>query len=129
VYPSYLQVQKGFSPSSKSTATIVGQCGAITGGAICGYYSQFIGRRLTVVLACIFGACMIPLWIIPESYGPIVAGTFLIQAAVNGAWGVMPILLNEYSPPQFRGSFPGTVYQLGISMSCIYRGAFADKNL
>lgn len=29
----------------------------------------------------------------------------------------MPILLNEYAPPQFRGSFPGTVYQLGNMLS------------
>jgi MFS transporter, SHS family, lactate transporter len=56
---------------------------------------------------------MIPLWVIPNSWGAIAGGTFLIQAAVNGAWGVMPILLNEYAPPQFRGVFPGTVYQLG----------------
>lgn len=32
---------------------------------------------------------------------------------MNAAWGIMPVLLNEYSPPQFRGVFPGTVYQLG----------------
>ena len=56
---------------------------------------------------------MIPLWVIPQDWSSITAGTFFIQAAVNGAWGVMPVLLNEYSPPQFRGVFPGTVYQLG----------------
>ena len=31
--------------------------------------------------------------------------------------GTMPILLNEYAPPQFRGVFPGTVYQLGNMLS------------
>lgn len=113
IYPSYLKVQKGFSSDQASVATIIGQCGAIVGGAVCGYYSQFFGRRLTVVVACCFGACIIPLWTIPNTWGPIVVGTFLIQAAVNGAWGVMPIFLNEYAPPQFRGVFPGTVYQLG----------------
>lgn len=115
VYPSYLKVQKGFSSSKASQATIVGQVGAVIGGAICGYYSQFIGRRLTVVVACIFGACMIPLWVTPNDWSSITAGTFFIQSAVNGAWGVMPILLNEYAPPQFRGVFPGTVYQLGMA--------------
>jgi SHS family lactate transporter-like MFS transporter len=121
IYPSYLKVQKGFSSDKASVATIVGQCGAIVGGAICGYYSQFFGRRLTVVVACCFGACMIPLWTLPNTWGPIVAGTFFIQAAVNGAWGVMPILLNEYAPPQFRGVFPGTVYQLGESLYPAFR--------
>ncbi|KAJ5981882.1 hypothetical protein N7499_009061 [Penicillium canescens] len=117
IYPSYLKVQKGFSSDQASVATIIGQCGAIVGGAICGYYSQFFGRRLTVVVACCFGACIIPLWTIPNTWSPIVAGTFLIQAAVNGAWGIMPIFLNEYSPPQFRGVFPGTVYQIGNMLS------------
>ena len=56
---------------------------------------------------------MIPLWVTPQDWSSITAGTFFIQSAVNGAWGVMPILLNEYAPPQFRGVFPGTVYQLG----------------
>lgn len=108
-----MKVQKGFSSDQASVATIVGQCGAILGGGLCGYYSQFFGRRLTVVVTCCFGACMIPLWTVPDTWSPIVAGTFFIQAAVNGAWGIMPILLNEYSPPKFRGVFPGTVYQLG----------------
>ncbi len=29
----------------------------------------------------------------------------------------MPILLNEYTPPQFRGVFPGMVYQIGNVIS------------
>ena len=29
------------------------------------------------------------------------------------AWGVVPVHLNELSPPDFRGTFPGLVYQLG----------------
>jgi len=122
IYPSYLKVQKGFSSDQASVATIVGQCGAIVGGAICGYYSQFFGRRLTAVVACCFGACMIPFWTVPNTWSPIVAGTFLIQAAVNGAWGIMPILLNEYAPPQFRGVFPGTVCQLGEFSLALPRG-------
>ena len=121
-----MKVQKGFSSDQASIATIIGQCGAIAGGAICGYYSQFFGRRLTVVVACCFGTCMIPLWTIPNTWSPIVAGTFLIQAAVNGAWGIMPIFLNEYSPPQFRGVFPGTVYQIGEALSPSCETPFAD---
>jgi SHS family lactate transporter-like MFS transporter len=51
---------------------------------------------------------MIPLWTLPDQWGLIAVGTFFIQTASNGAWGVMPILLNEYAPPQFRGVFPGS---------------------
>jgi len=117
VYPNYLKVQKELGNANASIATMVGQCGAVVGGCICGYYSQFLGRRLTVVVACCFGLAMIPLWTIPSSFGALAAGEFFLQSAQNGAWGVMPILLNEYAPPQFRGVFPGTVYQLGNMLS------------
>jgi SHS family lactate transporter-like MFS transporter len=40
-------------------------------------------------------------------------GAFLMQIAVQGAWGVVPAHLNELSPPDARGTFPGLVYQLG----------------
>ncbi|KAL2011940.1 hypothetical protein VTN00DRAFT_4658 [Thermoascus crustaceus] len=117
MYSTYMKLSKGFSNSEASLATIIGQIGAITGGTICGYYSQFLGRRLTVVLAVCFGLVMIPLWTLPSTWGPLAAGNFFVQSAVNGAWGVMPVLLNEYSPPQFRGVFPGTVYQVGNMLS------------
>jgi SHS family lactate transporter-like MFS transporter len=32
---------------------------------------------------------------------------------VQGAWGVVPVHLNELSPPEWRGTFPGLAYQLG----------------
>jgi MFS transporter, SHS family, lactate transporter len=37
----------------------------------------------------------------------------MIQIAVQGAWGVVPVHLNELSPDEARGVFPGLVYQLG----------------
>ena len=37
----------------------------------------------------------------------------MMQIAVQGAWGVIPAHLNELSPAEIRGTFPGTVYQLG----------------
>mgnify|MGYP001553135381 FL=1 len=40
-------------------------------------------------------------------------GAFLMQFFVQGAWGVIPAHLNELSPADARGTFPGTVYQLG----------------
>ena len=36
-----------------------------------------------------------------------------MQFMVQGAWGVVPVHLNELSPPDFRGTFPGLAYQLG----------------
>lgn len=40
-----------------------------------------------------------------------------MQFFVQGAWGVIPIHLNELSPPAFRSSFPGLTYQLGNMIS------------
>ena len=36
-----------------------------------------------------------------------------MQFLVQGAWGVIPVHLNELSPAAIRGTFPGFVYQLG----------------
>jgi len=36
-----------------------------------------------------------------------------MQVMVQGAWGVIPVHLNELSPNDARGTFPGFVYQLG----------------
>ncbi|KAK5008282.1 hypothetical protein LTR28_004199 [Elasticomyces elasticus] len=41
----------------------------------------------------------------------------MMQFFVQGAWGVIPIHLNELSPPAFRSSFPGITYQLGNMIS------------
>jgi SHS family lactate transporter-like MFS transporter len=44
-------------------------------------------------------------------------GGFLIQFFVQGAWGVVPAHLNELSPGDVRGTFPGFTYQLGNLIS------------
>jgi SHS family lactate transporter-like MFS transporter len=36
-----------------------------------------------------------------------------MQVSVQGAWGIIPVHLNELSPPEIRATFPGFVYQLG----------------
>jgi SHS family lactate transporter-like MFS transporter len=36
-----------------------------------------------------------------------------MQFFVQGAWGIVPVHLNELSPDAARGTFPGVVYQLG----------------
>ena len=36
-----------------------------------------------------------------------------MQFGVQGCWGVIPAHLNELSPSDVRGTFPGFTYQLG----------------
>ena len=45
---------KGFSAHDASIATIIGNCGAIFGGFVTGYVSQFLGRRFTIILCCLW---------------------------------------------------------------------------
>src|SRR6202022_4858339 len=46
-------------------------------------------------------------------------GAFLMQVMVQGAWGVIPVHLNELSPDEARGTFPGVVYQLGNLLASV----------
>jgi SHS family lactate transporter-like MFS transporter len=42
-----------------------------------------------------------------------------MQVMVQGAWGVIPAHLNELSPDEARGTFPGFVYQLGNLLAAV----------
>jgi SHS family lactate transporter-like MFS transporter len=113
LYPTFLRVQHGFAPWLVTTLTIVLNVGAVAGGLIFGALSEKIGRRRAIVIGALLALPIIPLW--SQSATPLLLGlgAFLIQVAVQGAWGVVPAHLNELSPPEARGTFPGFAYQLG----------------
>ncbi len=117
--PVFLQAQLKVSVAGTTGITVIANIGAIIGGTIFGYYSQQWGRRRAIVIACILGLFMIPLWtgllVIPGlgQLATIAVGAFLLQFMVQGAWGVIPAHLNELSPTDVRGTFPGFAYQLG----------------
>ncbi len=117
--PTFLQAQLKLGVSATSTITIIANIGAIIGGILFGYYSQNWGRRRAIIIACILGIIMIPFWTgyirIPglSLLASIAVGAFLLQFMVQGAWGVIPVHLNELSPTDVRGTFPGFAYQLG----------------
>ncbi|KIY68948.1 carboxylic acid transporter protein [Cylindrobasidium torrendii FP15055 ss-10] len=117
LYPTYLKESKGFTEHNATIATIIGNCGAIAGGAIAGWVSQYIGRRLTIIVFVLLIGAFIPVWILPTTFSGLAAGAFCMQFGVQGAWGVIPIQLAEISPPAFRATFPGVAYQLGNMVS------------
>ncbi|THU85283.1 carboxylic acid transporter protein [Dendrothele bispora CBS 962.96] len=117
LYPTYLQQTKGFSEHDSTLATLIGFCGGIVGGAFAGWISQYIGRRLTLILYMIISGAIVPLWILPSSFGALTVGAFFMQFAALGAGGIMPIHLSEISPPAFRASFAGIAYQIGAMVS------------
>jgi SHS family lactate transporter-like MFS transporter len=116
---TFLQKQLLLGVSSTTIITVVANVGAIIGGILFGYYSQYWGRRRAIIIASILGILMIPFWSglirIPGIglLASIALGAFLLQFMVQGAWGVIPAHLNELSPTDVRGTFPGLAYQLG----------------
>jgi SHS family lactate transporter-like MFS transporter len=120
IYPTFLQVQQKFSAQTVSAIAIVYNIGAILGGLVFGTVSERIGRRRAVVIAALLTLPVIPLWAFSNSVVALSIGAFLIQFFVQGAWGVIPVHLNELSPDAVRGTFPGFTYQLG--------NLFASKN-
>lgn len=70
-----------------------------------------------MIVCCILCCCLIPAWVLPTTESGLEAGGFMLQAMVQGAWGVVPIYLSEVSPPAFRAMFVGLTYQLGNAIS------------
>jgi putative sialic acid transporter len=116
-YTTFMRQAKGLDNAAASRASIWMKVGACVGGCIIGYLSQFVGRRRAMICSAFMSALIIPAWILPSGEKALSATGFLIQFFVQGAWGVIPIHLNELSPAAFRSSFPGITYQLGNMIS------------
>jgi len=113
MYQTFLGEQRGLSVKAKSIIGIIYAVGAICGGILVGHLSQKFGRRRLIILTAIGGIILIPAWVFSPALSMLVAGGFLMQFMVQGAWGIVPVHLNELSPGEVRGTFPGFAYQLG----------------
>ena len=113
LYPTFLRVQHGFDTQTAGSIAIIYNIGAILGGWTFGIWSQRLGRRRTIVIAALLAIPVTYLWAFSTTFTMLAIGAFLIQFFVQGAWGVIPVHLNELSPANVRATFPGTVYQLG----------------
>lgn len=112
LYPTLLSVQLQYGANRSTVTNSIANLGAIFGGMVFGHCSTFIGRRLSIILACLLGGAMIYPWAFVRS-SAINAGVFFMQAGVQGAWGVIPAYLSELSPPAHRSLVVGLSYQLG----------------
>jgi SHS family lactate transporter-like MFS transporter len=113
LYATFLEKQRGFGVAEKSIITIIYAVGAICGGTVIGFMSQRWGRRRSIILSAVCGMLLIPVWIFAPGTALLIVGGFFMQFMVQGAWGVVPVHLNELSPAEFRGTFPGLAYQFG----------------
>jgi MFS transporter, SHS family, lactate transporter len=114
LYPDFLKSTRAASPQTVSYMAILYNVGAVTGTLIFGHLSEKLGRRWSMIWALILTLAMIPGWAFATSFATLAITAFILQAGVQGAWGVIPAHLNELSPDQTRGLLPGLAYQLGI---------------
>src|SRR6202051_1383056 len=113
LYPTFLQVEHKLSPHAVGIIAVIYNIGAICGGILFGTLSVRFGRRRCIIISALLSLPVIPLWAFSESPAMLARGGFLMQFTVQGAWGIVPVHLNELSPDTARGTFPGFVYQLG----------------
>jgi MFS transporter, SHS family, lactate transporter len=113
LFPTFLSRQRGFGTGTTSWIAIVYNVGAIVGGLAFGTLSGRIGRRRAIALAAVLALPAVPFWIGSTSPATIAVAAFVVQFMVQGAWGVVPVHLNELSPEGMRATFPSVVYQLG----------------
>ncbi len=113
IYPTFLESQRNYSSYTVGAIAIVYNIGAIVGGLFFGALSQRIGRKRAIVIAALIAVPVAPLWAYAPGPVLLAVGAFLMQFFVQGAWGIVPVHLNELSPDEVRGTFPGFAYQLG----------------
>ena len=131
LYPTFLQKQHNFDPATVSWITIVANLGAIAGGLSFGWVSERIGRVNAITVAALIALPVLPLWAFSSTPMMLALGAFVMQVAVQGAWGVVPAHLNELSPGAVRATLPAFVYQAGnflASYNAPFQAQIAEAN-
>jgi MFS transporter, SHS family, lactate transporter len=117
LYPDFLQEVHKLSAATRANVAIIYNCGAIVGALIFGHFSQLVGRRKGMMAGLGLVLLVVPLWAFGHTLPLIILSAFLIQMGVQGAWGIVPVHLNELSADAARGLMPGLAYQLGILLA------------
>jgi MFS transporter, SHS family, lactate transporter len=114
LYPDFLKEIHHVRATRVADIAIVYNVGAVVGAILFGELSQRAGRRKGMIAA--LGLCLliIPFWSFGRGVPTVVAASVLMQMGVQGAWGVIPVHLNELAAHAVRGLMPGLAYQLGI---------------
>jgi SHS family lactate transporter-like MFS transporter len=131
IYPTFLQKQHGFGKGTVSLIAVLYNIAAIVGGLTFGILSQRFGRRRASMTAALIAIPVAFLWAFSPTAALLGLGAIMMQFLVQGAWGVVPAHLNELSPSDARGTFPGTVYQLGnliASVNAVLQTTVAERS-
>jgi SHS family lactate transporter-like MFS transporter len=114
LYPDFLKSVHNLARTTVSQIAILYNIGAITGAVIFGHLSEKIGRRYAIIGALAVSLVSIPAWAFGSTVTTLIIFSMLMQAGVQGAFGIIPAHLSELSPDSVRSLFPGFVYQLGV---------------
>lgn len=95
---------------------MVGQAGAFIGANIVGYFSTFLGRRLSRMITCIFGGALIPCYVLPRGMN-LVATVFFEQLCIGGVRARSPSTWSKLNRPTLRSSLVCFAYLLGNLVS------------
>jgi SHS family lactate transporter-like MFS transporter len=114
LYPDFLGTVHKVAKATVSEIAIIYNVGAIVGSIVFGLFSERLGRRYTMIAAMCLSLMVIPFWAFGESLTVLIIGAFLMQAGVQGAWGMIPVHLTEMAPDESRGLVSGFAYQMGV---------------
>src|SRR6266542_2552336 len=117
LYPTLLKRAWNFSPRKVAAVTAFTMVGEISGGILFGLLSDRVGRRRSMIIALFCAILVIPLWALSPALSLLLAGGFVMQFMVQGAWGIIPAHLTELSPDSVRGFLPGFSYQCGVALA------------
>jgi SHS family lactate transporter-like MFS transporter len=117
LYPDFLKHQHGIAPNTVAYITMFYNVGAVTGAVIFGLLSERIGRRYSMLAALAVSLAIMPAWAFGNSMPVLAIAAFIMFVGVQGAWGIIPVHLNELSPHAVRGLLPGFTYQVGILLA------------
>ena len=114
LFPDFLKESRHIAAKSVSLVVIGMNVGAVVGAIIFGQLSQKIGRRYSMMAAMAVSFVVIPFWAFGSGLPLLALAAFVMQMGVQGAWGIIPVHLNELAPDAVRGLMPGLAYQCGI---------------
>jgi MFS transporter, SHS family, lactate transporter len=117
LYPDFLKHAHGVSPNTVAYVAMFYNVGAVVGAIIFGLLSERIGRRYSMLCALAVALVIMPAWAFGSTLLVLAVGAFIMQMGVQGAWGIIPVHLNEISPDSVRGLLPGFTYQVGILLA------------
>lgn len=106
-------------PSSrKSLITSILSAGTFLGALMGGGIAERIGRRITIMIACLIFAIGVAVQVAAVNVGGLVAGRFIAGLGVGGVSATVILYVSEISPRKVRGLLV-SVYQWAITIGLL----------